>query len=158
MDITNSELELDNSVAGWREFINEISISRDFIRFMDEKFEEESRYEKIVIDNITDISTNEKNELKKKVDEKLKVQKNGIRTFNKGKVIIKYLDVDTNENVAPLEEIYDLLGNNYQTNSKSMNYYHLVSQPVITSGKIEIGTKVLEYKYNKKIFDLELMT
>lgn len=85
------------------------------------------------------------------------------------KVIVKYLDADTDKELAMTEEIDGYQNDDYETEEKEVQYYNLVTRPKKAKGKMKVvvekddndeevikDTTEVIYYYKKKVFNLEI--
>ena len=85
------------------------------------------------------------------------------------KVVVKYLDVDTDKELAMTEEIEGYQNDDYETEEKEVQYYNLVTRPKKAKGKMKVvvekddndeevikDTTEVIYYYKKKVFNLEI--
>lgn len=72
-----------------------------------------------------------------------------------GKVIVKYLDRNTNKEIAKTEEFEDKIGVEYSTESKDIQYYNLVDTPENASGTVKDGVTEIIYYYDRQDFNIK---
>ncbi len=66
-------------------------------------------------------------------------------------IIVKYLDIDTNEEISEKVIFNDLVGSIYTPVSKNIDEYTLVERPTSKEYIIETTDQTLTYKYKKRI-------
>lgn len=89
------------------------------------------------------IPTNKKGRLKDELIEVLYYYK------KKAKVIVKYIDEETGEEIALSEEINGYYGDDYQSSEKEIENYNLIKTTENPSGIMNSGEKELIYYYHK---------
>ena len=68
-----------------------------------------------------------------------------------GTVITKYIDEDTNKEIAQSETTTGKVGDSYSTSSKTIEGYTLTEKPSNASGKYTKATITVVYKYKKNV-------
>jgi len=72
-----------------------------------------------------------------------------------GKVVVKYVDRETNQEIASSEEFEDRVGVAYETEAKNIQYYNLEGTPENATGTVASGTTEVIYYYNKQDFNIK---
>lgn len=72
-----------------------------------------------------------------------------------GKVVVKYVDRETNQEIASSEEFEDRVGVAYETEAKNIQYYKLEGTPENATGTVASGTTEVIYYYDKQDFNIK---
>lgn len=72
-----------------------------------------------------------------------------------GKVVVKYVDRETNQEIASSEEFEDRVGVDYETEAKNIQYYKLEGTPENATGTVASGTTEVIYYYDKQDFNIK---
>lgn len=72
-----------------------------------------------------------------------------------GKVVVKYVDRETNQEIASSEEFEDRVGVAYETEAKNIQYYKLEGTPENSTGTVASGTTEVIYYYDKQDFNIK---
>ena len=70
-----------------------------------------------------------------------------------GKVIVSYIDKDTNESIASSTTLTGVVGKSYQTSAKSISGYKLTVTPLNASGVYTASNITVKYLYEKESTD-----
>lgn len=84
-----------------------------------------------------------------------KVVLNVTNESDTGKVVVKYVDRETNQEIASSEEFEDRVGVVYETEVKNIQYYTLEGTPENATGTVASGTTEVIYYYNKQDFNIK---
>lgn len=84
-----------------------------------------------------------------------KVVLNVTNESDTGKVVVKYVDRETNQEIASSEEFEDRVGVAYETEVKNIQYYTLEGTPENATGTVASGTTEVIYYYNKQDFNIK---
>lgn len=69
--------------------------------------------------------------------------------------IVKYVDRETNQEIASSEEFEDRVGVDYETEAKNIQYYKLEGTPENATGTVASGTTEVIYYYDKQDFNIK---
>lgn len=72
-----------------------------------------------------------------------------------GKVVVKYVDRETNQEIASSEEFEDRVGVAYETEAKNIQYYKLEGTPENATGTVASRTTEVIYYYDKQDFNIK---
>lgn len=75
--------------------------------------------------------------------------KDTVTVYPQGKITVKYVDIDTNEEISDEVLTEDVLGEKYTPVSKNIDDYKLIESPTEVSYEYDEEEQVLYYKYRK---------
>ena len=155
-DIKNGTYNRENKTITWNIDIGEINTYEDGDKIIDETIEIEVLFENV--DTLQDSFTNEaEGKLYLEAQDKTITDKDDhITTTNiNGKVIVKYVDKYTNEEISNEAEKIGKLGSSFDVSEdkKEIEGYTLVEEPEIKTGtyKEEVQEKIYYYAKNTSV-------